>query len=96
MAKITKSDVLHLASLSRVSLDEEEAQNLQQELEAILGYIDQFAALDTADVEPTYQVGGLKNVWREDIVGKSLVTTESLLALAPSIQDNQIKVPKVL
>ncbi len=96
MAKITKSDVTHLARLSNVSLTSQEVESLQAELEAIVGYIDQLSSLDTKGVEPTYQVSGLKNVWREDAVGEQTVSREALLSLAPSLSDNQIKVPKVL
>ena len=96
MAKITKNDIVHLASLSKVSLDKQEVDSLQKELAAILGYIEQLAALDTSDVEPTYQVGGLKNVWREDELKEKRVPAEKLLSLAPSSRHDQIKVPKVL
>ena len=96
MAKITKSDVTHLASLSNVSLDDQEVESLQRDLEKILNYIEQLAELEIKDVKPTYQVGGLKNIWREDRIEEPLVSASSLLALSPSAQDNQIKVPKVL
>lgn len=96
MAKITKDEVAHLAGLSSLSLNADETQSLQADLEAILGYIEQLSTLDTAGVEPTYQVNGLHNVWREDVVAEKTVTREALLALAPDSQDNQIKVPKVL
>lgn len=96
MAKITKNDIMHLASLSKVSLDENEVHNLQKDLEAILGYIEQLADLDTTNAQPTYQVGALENVWREDNLEERLVSTEALLSLAPSLQQNQIKIPKVI
>ena len=51
--------------------------------------------LDTDGVEPTFQLTGLQNVWREDEVKQNL-TREQLLALAPESEDNQVKVPKVL
>ena len=54
------------------------------------------AELDTTGVEPTYQVNGLQNVFREDVVDQGAVTREALLAIAPDTADNQVKVPKVL
>ncbi len=96
MAKISKSDVMHLAALSNVSLDDSEAEDLHTDLEAIVGYIDQLSSLNTEGVEPTYQVGGLRNVWREDVLGDESVSRDALLALVPDRQNNQIKVPKVL
>ncbi len=96
MAKISKSDVTHLARLSNVSLSMQETENLQVDLEAIVGYIDQLSTLNTDGIKPTYQVGGLQNVWREDTLMLSEVTREDLLAGTSQQQDNQIKVPKVL
>ncbi len=96
MAKISKSDVTHLARLSNVSLSDQETEDLQTDLEVIVGYIDQLSTLNTDGVKPTYQVSGLQNVWREDTLVSGEVTREDLLARAPQQQDNQIKVPKVL
>jgi aspartyl-tRNA(Asn)/glutamyl-tRNA(Gln) amidotransferase subunit C len=96
MSTITTDDVRHLAQLSNLQLSEEEIQNLQVDLGNILTYIDQLAELDTTGVEPTYQVTGLENVWRDDIVEKSMVTREKLLELAPDMADNAVKVPQVL
>ncbi len=96
MSTITTDDVRHLAQLSNLQLSEEEIQNLQVDLGNILTYIDQLAELDTTGVEPTYQVTGLENVWRDDVVEKSTVTREKLLELAPAMADNAVKVPQVL
>lgn len=52
--------------------------------------------LNTDGVEPTYQVNGLKNVLRDDVVDQGVVTRGDLLAVAPETLDNQVKVPKVL
>jgi aspartyl-tRNA(Asn)/glutamyl-tRNA(Gln) amidotransferase subunit C len=96
MSTITTDDVRHLAQLSNLQLSEEEIQNLQVDLGNILTYIDQLAELDTTGVEPTYQVTGLENVWRDDVVEQSTVTREKLLELAPDMADNAVKVPQVL
>lgn len=96
MSTITTDDVRHLAQLSNLQLSEEEIQNLQVDLGNILTYIDQLAELDTTGVEPTYQVTGLENVWRDDVVEQSTVTREKLLELAPAMADNAVKVPQVL
>jgi aspartyl-tRNA(Asn)/glutamyl-tRNA(Gln) amidotransferase subunit C len=96
MAKITKDDILHLATLSRVSLESAEVDKLQIELEAILGYVEQLSHLDTKGVAPTYQVNGLENIWREDIVNEDSLSRETLFELTAEKQDQQIKVPKVL
>lgn len=96
MTQISRDDVLHLAQLSSLQLGDDEVDALQQDIGNILGYIEQLSELDTSGVEPTYQVTGLENVWRDDVVEDSGVTREALLALAPEQQSNSVKVPKVL
>lgn len=96
MTQISIDDVQHLAQLSSLQLDEAEAQSLRTDLENIVGYIEQLSKLDTTGVEPTYQVTDLQNVWRNDVVDDYGVSKDELLALAPSTEAHQIKVPKVL
>ena len=96
MSTITTDDVRHLAQLSNLQLADDEVENLRGDLENILGYIEQLSELDTTGVEPTYQVTGLENVWRDDEVQEAGVSREQLLELAPEQTDNSVKVPKVL
>lgn len=96
MTVITKDDVLHLAQLSSLQLADDEIDALKDDLENIVGYIEQLSELDTKGIHPTYQVTGLTNVWREDEVDDGGIGREALLALAPEHTDNQVKVPKVL
>lgn len=96
MTEISRDDVLHLAQLSSLQLKDEEVDALQQDIGNILGYIEQLGELDTKGIEPTYQVTGLQNIWRDDAVDQSGVTREQLLALAPESRQNSVKVPKVL
>ena len=96
MSTITTDDVRHLAQLSNLQLADDEVENLRGDLENILGYIEQLGELDTTGVEPTYQVTGLENVWRDDEVQDAGVSREQLLELAPEQADNSVKVPKVL
>jgi aspartyl-tRNA(Asn)/glutamyl-tRNA(Gln) amidotransferase subunit C len=96
MTQISRDDVLHLAQLSNLQLSDDEVDGLKDDLENILRYIEQLSELDTTGVEPTYQVSGLENVWRDDKVIDDEVTREELLQLSPEATANQIKVPKVL
>ena len=96
MSTITTNDVRHLAQLSNLQLSDDEITSLQTDLANILDYIDQLNEIDTSGVEPTYQVTGLENVWRDDTVDMSTVPREDLLALTSEQADNSIKVPQVL
>ena len=96
MTQISSDDVQHLAQLSSLQLADSDVEALRQDLGNILEYVEQLGELDTAGVEPTYQVTGLENVWREDTVIDDKISREQLLALAPEQVDHQVKVPKVL
>jgi len=96
MSTITTDDVRHLAQLSNLGLSDSEINDLQADLANILGYVDQLSELNTEGIEPTYQVTGLENVWRDDEVDKNAVGRDELLALAPDRTGDSIKVPQVL
>ena len=96
MTTLSLNDVQYLAMLSNLKLDDEEAKSLTDDLDRIVGYIEQLSELDTDGVEPTYEVTGLQNVWRQDEVDESDVTKDQLLSLVPESYQDQIKVPKVL
>jgi len=96
MTQISRDDVLHLAQLSSLELADGEIDGLRTDISNILGYVEQLNQLDTSGVEPTYQVTGLSNVWREDKVINYGVTREELLARSREVVDSQVKVPKVL
>ena len=96
MTQISRDDVLHLAQLSSLELADSEIDGLRADISNILGYVEQLNTLNTSGVEPTYQVTGLSNVWRDDKVINYGVTREELLARAPESVDFQVKVPKVL
>lgn len=93
---IKREDIKHLAELSEFSLSDGEVDALQTDLQGIIGYISQLDELDTSNVEPTYQVFEMENMWREDEILPQEADREALLALTKETKDNQIKVPKVL
>ena len=96
LMKNTREDILHLAKLSNLSLEESEIEGLQRDLDNIVGYISQLDELNTDGVEPTYQVFEMENIWREDEIKPQDATREELLNLAPAARQDMIQVPKVL
>lgn len=97
MVNISATELERLAQLSNLDLSNEEVRALTEDLGNILNYVNQLSSVDTSDVEPTYQVQDLKNVWREDVLVDEL-DPKLLLALRTKdeIYRDQIKVPKVL
>lgn len=96
MSSITIQDVKKLAKLSALTISDTEADALRSQLEEILGFVSKLSEVDTTGVEPTYQVTGLSNVWREDEVLDYGLDRDALLKNAPDQQDGQIKVKRVL
>jgi aspartyl-tRNA(Asn)/glutamyl-tRNA(Gln) amidotransferase subunit C len=96
MAKLTREDILKLARLSRVKLTEDEIKNFQLEISEILNYVDMLKDVDVDGLKPTYQVTGLTNVVREDIIKDYGITTNELLKNAPHKQDDYLKVKRMI
>lgn len=96
MTAISVSDVQKLAKLSALNLSNSDIESLRSQLEDILAFVEQLNEVDTAGVEPTYQVTGLENVWRKDEVIDYDLDRQALLKNAPDSQDGQIKVKRVL
>ncbi len=92
MATLTDEDIRHIAKLARLQLSEEEVKKFAKELTSILEYIDVLNELDTENVEPTAQVTGLSNVFREDEAKESEATKDELLGCSPlPIVNDQIE-----
>ena len=96
MAKLTREDVLKLASLARISLSDEEVEEFSEELSAILQYVEQLSNVDVVGLKPTNQVTGLTNVMREDEVKDYGYKPLDLLKNVPAVENNQIKVKRMI
>lgn len=93
--KISKEEVKHIAMLSRLELDEKEIELYQDQLSRILEYVEKLNEIDTTQIEPTSHVIELSNVFREDVVKKSMPRDEALKN-APQSTDKFFKVPKII
>ncbi len=96
MAKLTREDVLKLAYLARLEIDESEIDRYQSELNEILKYVEQLQKVLVDDLLPTDQVTGLTNVTRKDELIDYGYKTAELLENVPAVVDNQIKVKRIL
>lgn len=95
MTRISNEQVKHVANLARLEITEDEAERFTKQLDAIITFAEQLNELDTTNVEPTYHVLDMKNVFREDIKEKGL-PREAVLKNAPDHQEGQIKVPAII
>jgi aspartyl-tRNA(Asn)/glutamyl-tRNA(Gln) amidotransferase subunit C len=93
--KLSREDVLHLATLCRLGLSEEEMERLQEQLSHILENFEVMQQVDTSDVPPTAYPIPLENVVREDEVAPSLPQSD-ILANAPHQEEGYFRVKVVL
>lgn len=96
MAQFTREDVLKLARLARIELDDTEIDLFTAEFGAILEYVEQLQAVDVEGLEPTHQVSGLKNVMRNDMIVDYGYQTPDLLTNVPQVENNLIKVKRMV
>lgn len=96
MAKLTREDVLKLAGLARIDLDDAEIEEFAIACGAILNYAETLQAIDIAGLLPTSQVTGLTNVMREDVVKNYGYAPADLLKNVPHVEDDQIKVKRMI
>jgi aspartyl-tRNA(Asn)/glutamyl-tRNA(Gln) amidotransferase subunit C len=93
--KITKEEVLYVAHLARLDLDEESIEKFAGQIDEILGYIEKLNRIDTRDVRPTSHAIFLTNAFRDD-EEKEHINRELALANAPEKEDGQFVVPKIV
>ena len=89
---IDRTVVEHVAELACLSLSDAEIDDLARDLEAILRYVEELGALDTADVPPTSHVGLGAAAWRADEVRPG-VTHDEALSQAPRTAQGGFAVP---
>ena len=89
---IDRDQVLHVARLARLRLDEEEIGRMSGELSSILDHIAKIDELDLDDVEPTSHVIAVENVLRSDEPRPSL-PRETALEPAPDEAEGGFRVP---
>jgi aspartyl-tRNA(Asn)/glutamyl-tRNA(Gln) amidotransferase subunit C len=93
--KLTKEEVLYVAHLARLEIDESSIEKFAGQIGDILAYVDQLKQVDTAEVRPTSHALALTNAFREDVESRHL-PREASLANAPQQEDGSFLVPKVV
>ncbi len=96
MKAIDAKTVKHVAHLARLELNDKELQQYSGQLASILSYISKLNEIETSGVVPTsHPLATLKNVFRKDILKKSLETDEALKN-APAKEGDFFKVPQII
>jgi len=92
---LDKAAVAHIATLARIRLKEEELEPLAAELSQIIGWVEQLAEVDTADVAPVTSVAAMTLPMREDRVSDG-DCRKTILQNAPQQAKGFFAVPKVV
>jgi aspartyl-tRNA(Asn)/glutamyl-tRNA(Gln) amidotransferase subunit C len=87
--------VNHLAHLSRLNVAPEKMDKLVQDMQDLVGFVEQLNALDTTGIKPLMHMGQAYNVLRQDQV-KGSITNQEALSNAPEAGAPYFKVPKVI
>ena len=95
MPGISREEVLHIASLAKLKLTEEEITLYQQQLSKILQYMERLQEVDTRDVPPLSHVHDVVNQWRRDVVEPSMPRVAALQN-APQHDGAYFIVPRVI
>jgi aspartyl-tRNA(Asn)/glutamyl-tRNA(Gln) amidotransferase subunit C len=93
--KITRNEVEHVSRLARLALSAEELDSMTGEMDAILGYVEQLATLDTDGIVPTAHAVPMENAFRPDEV-KAGFTPEEALSNAPDAAESAFRVRRVI
>ena len=88
-------DIEHLAKLARLKLTDAEKEKFSNQMGTIIKYIEKLGELDTKNVEPTANVLGLSNVFREDVVTEPL-TNQVPINDSPAHSKGHYEVPKII
>lgn len=87
--------VKKIASLSRISVTEAEAEAMVPELNNILGWVEQLGEVDVTGVQPMTAVIPNHQRLRDDVVTDGNVR-DKVLANAPQAEHGFFAVPKVI
>lgn len=97
MPLMTREEILHLASLARIRLTDEEVEDFITELPSILEYVSTVSDIAGEDVDIKPAVGKLYNVFRKDeVTNEPDSFTKDILNEMPHTEGRLMKVKKIL
>lgn len=92
---VDTATVRRVARLARIKVTNDEAERMTNELNSILGFVEQLDEVDVAGVEPMTSVVSVKMRRRQDVVTDG-EDAAAVTANAPVSEDNFFLVPKVV
>lgn len=93
--QVSREELLHIAKLSDLKINDEEIDNYRLNLEDILNFAEIVKNADVNGLDETIGANDNYNVFREDEI-KEFEDREALMANAPEKERDMFKVPKVI
>ena len=92
---VDTATVRRVARLARIKVTDDEAERMTNELNSILGFVEQLNEVDVEGVEPMTSVTPMEMRKREDVVNDGN-KADAIVANAPASDRNFFQVPKVV
>ncbi len=92
---VDRATVHRIASLARLAITEEEAEQLEKELSGIFDWVAQLDELDTSAVEPMTRVADMSMRLCKDEVTDGFCA-DDIVKNAPKVDDHYFVVPKII
>ncbi len=97
MAKITSTQVKHIAKLAHLEIDNRQSVAFKKAFRETLQVIDNLQSVKVEGAEPTHQVTGLENIWRDDEVDESsMLSQKEALRNAKNVYQGYFVVPRLI
>ena len=93
--QVSKEEILHIANLAHLSLEENEIDKYLLNLQDILNFANIVNNAPVENLDITIGANEAKNVFRKDEI-KIFKDNESLLQNAVTKEQNMFKIPKVI
>ena len=88
-------DVDHIAKLARIHLTDEERARMEQDLPAILSYVETLNEVDTTNVEAREYLTDLVNQFRQDEIGQNEQERQAIIDNFPKKTGDALEGPAV-
>jgi aspartyl-tRNA(Asn)/glutamyl-tRNA(Gln) amidotransferase subunit C len=92
---LSEHDVRHVAMLARLALTDEEVEAMRDDLNSILGHIDEIQRLDLESVAPMAHAIAVTNVTRDDVVVPPF-PQQVAVANAPKAENGAFVIPQIV
>ena len=92
---VDAATVRRIAHLARIAVTDAEVPHLQDELNAMLAFVEQLSEVDVEGVEPMTSVMPMEMKKRPDVVSDGEIA-DDVVKNAPATEDHFFLVPKVV